>query len=106
MAAYLITTMDNPNNPFTNPDEWYAFDYNYGYETLRWLAHFSDTSTLMEDEDYEYEVNQACDRLLAEDPFGLYIKITADNADDVIKAANEVFQKEIRPKLPNYGKPY
>ena len=31
--ASLLTTVDNPFNPHTNFDEWYAFDLRMGYDT-------------------------------------------------------------------------
>ena len=29
----MVTTIDNPWNPFTNWDEWYAYDEWHGYHT-------------------------------------------------------------------------
>lgn len=29
----MLTTEDNPFDPFTQYDEWYAFDYEKGYHT-------------------------------------------------------------------------
>ena len=32
-SEYMLTTIDNPFNPFTNFDDWYAFDTSKGYNT-------------------------------------------------------------------------
>ena len=37
----MITTIDNPYNPFTQFDEWYAFDEGKGYCTSGYLARIS-----------------------------------------------------------------
>ncbi len=42
---YMLTTEDNPYNPFTNFDEWYAFDTQKGYNTCGYLARVSFTSS-------------------------------------------------------------
>ena len=36
--AIMLTTMDNPFNPFIQYNEWYAYDVNKGYNTCAYLA--------------------------------------------------------------------
>lgn len=50
MASYKLTTIDNPFNPFTQPDEWSAFDRQKGYHTYAYLGRLIQTS---------YELSQA-----------------------------------------------
>lgn len=38
MEEPMITTSDNPFNPRTHWDEWYAFDTRAGYNTLNYIA--------------------------------------------------------------------
>lgn len=45
---YLPTTIDNPYNPFTNWDQWFAFDFSKGYLTCQILDKFYKTSSLIE----------------------------------------------------------
>lgn len=38
----MLTTIDNPYNPFTNFDEWWAFDISHGYNTCAYLSRIVD----------------------------------------------------------------
>ena len=40
----MITTIDNPYNPFTNFDEWYEYDESKGYCTSGYLSRIVRTS--------------------------------------------------------------
>ena len=42
--VFMITTIDNPFNPFTQYDEWLAFDEQMGYYTNNYLARIANTS--------------------------------------------------------------
>ena len=70
MADVILTTSDNPWNPFTNWNEWYAFDEGKKYCTCGLIARFSDDNY----GDSEYEQNeervQAIARVLELFPFG------------------------------------
>ena len=44
---YLITTIDNPYNPFVDWDSWYAFDQLKGYRTCQIIDKFYKTSDLI-----------------------------------------------------------
>ena len=45
----LLTTIDNPHNPFTEWDEWYAFDTLSGYNTCALLSRVTQTSEDLDD---------------------------------------------------------
>lgn len=38
----MLTTIDNPYNPYTNFNEWYAFDVSHGYNTCAYLSRMID----------------------------------------------------------------
>lgn len=38
MRACMLTTVDNPFDPFENFDEWYKIDMQFGYNTCALLA--------------------------------------------------------------------
>ena len=94
MSKCLATTMDNPWNPYTNPREWSAFDHLHGYNTRELLAYFSYTSTELEEEDYDEEVNNGVNRLLEFNPFGMHYKLYEDEADEMIKLANAAYKEQ------------
>ena len=93
MAQCMATTIDNPYNPFTHFDEWLAYDMHNHYNTCGLVAYFSEASRFMDDEDYEYETNQAINRLLELNPYGLHIKVYDFDAEKLIALANKVFKE-------------
>ena len=48
--VYLLTTTDNPYNPFTEWLPWYHFDQRLGYDTPGLLARLAAVSELPNDE--------------------------------------------------------
>ena len=76
MKQVMLTTSDNPYNPFTNFDEWFAFDEQKGYHTCAYLARITKTSSNLSDADYTQEVENAIDEILKLNLTGNYVKIT------------------------------
>ena len=79
----MITTLDNPYNPFDSFDKWYSFDTSNGYNTCELLARLSpdsyaDTAMLM----YDVYVSEAEKLVLDMNPTGNYVKITREAAID------------------------
>ena len=91
MRQCLVTTIDNPHNPFEDPKGWDNFDKLHGYQTQSLLAYFSHNSLKLEEQQYHEEVENAINDLLEFNPFGLYIKIYEDEAELLIKLANEAY---------------
>ena len=80
----MLTTIDNPYDPFTDYDMWYAFDEQEGYHTCSYLARIANTSPVQTDKEYDDAIESAIDEIIKEDPFGIYIKLT-DNDHRVAK---------------------
>jgi len=55
----LLTTSDNPFNPFTQPIDWQSFDNEHGYHCTEYLARVAFTSPYLTDEEYTKAVNEA-----------------------------------------------
>lgn len=72
----MLSTIDNPYNPFTHWDEWLAFDIKEGHQTCEFLARVCFTSDELSESDQKWDERQAIDKIVKEDPFGLYIKVT------------------------------
>lgn len=51
MTEHMLTTVDNPYNPWTHFDEWYAFDERAGYHSTGLLARIIITSDDLSDAD-------------------------------------------------------
>ena len=43
MNDYMLTTMDNPYNPWTEYEDWYLWDQQHGYNLPGYLARVYDT---------------------------------------------------------------
>lgn len=69
-----LTTKDNPYNPFTQFDEWNAFDVRKGYFTSSYLARVARTSPYLPPADYEQAIEDAVDEALKYDVLGIYRK--------------------------------
>lgn len=71
MTGVLVTTSDNPWNPFTRFDEWYAFDeYEKNYRTCERLACLFEPDYEASEAEQDQERENAIDRLIELFPFG------------------------------------
>lgn len=55
----MLTTPDNPYNPFTQETEWTAFDEQMGYYTCNLVARFLYSSAQLQIIDQNDEYNRA-----------------------------------------------
>lgn len=62
MRAVMLTTVDNPFDPFDNFDEWYKIDMQFGYDTSGLLARLAPTADSLPDSFNEAMKEQAIDR--------------------------------------------
>lgn len=74
----MLSTIDNPYDPFTQYDEWLAWDEEVGYYTPGLLARFTTTSDEMSEIDQELAIEYAIDEIVKENPLGIYIKVTKE----------------------------
>lgn len=79
MAVVMLSLATNPFNPFTQFDDWYAFDRRQGFDTAGFLARLAVVSPEMSEADQEQFVEDAVDSILANPNFsGLYKKVVRD----------------------------
>jgi hypothetical protein len=72
---FMLTTVDNPFDPFTQWDEWFAWDQSAGYNTSGFLARIAKLSDEVSDADYHLALQQAIDEIVRENVLGLYRKV-------------------------------
>ena len=72
----MLTTVDNPFNPFTQFDEWFAFDESKGYHTCAYLARITKTSDELSDADENIAIESAIDEIIRINILGIYRKVT------------------------------
>ena len=73
--AYMLSTKDNPYNPFTKFKEWFEYDTTHGYNSLSYIARIAMTSNELTDEENEVIIDQAIDEILSLNLTGNYIKV-------------------------------
>ena len=79
MAEHMLTTVDNPYNPFEDFDEWYAFDERSGYHTMAYLARVTKTSHELSDADNNLAIELAIDEIVRENVLGIYRKVESSD---------------------------
>lgn len=75
MAAFAITTVDNPFDPFDNFDSWYRFDMDKGYNSCALLARLTLTSDAFTDKENDEEIERAIDEIVKYDVLNIYKKV-------------------------------
>lgn len=79
-TEYMLTTVDNPFDPFTQFDEWLEYDINMGYHTLSFLARISIVSDDLSITDQELAIQLAIDEIVEENVCGMWRKVSKSNS--------------------------
>ena len=69
----MLTTSDNPYNPNTHFDEWYAWDEKNGYHTLSFLARIAKIAPDWPDEEQDLAIDEAIEEILEYNVTGKYV---------------------------------
>jgi hypothetical protein len=86
--VFMLTTVDNPYDPFTQWDEWYAFDESSGYHSCSLLARLTITSDELSDLDQLIAVQSAIDEIVRENVSGMHRKVSQTNVKTLIENKN------------------
>lgn len=78
MPKLWPTTLDNPFNPFTQFDDWYAYDVDKGYNTCSYMARLAITSNDLSDEANTEAINQAAKEIVRFNIYGNYKLVNMD----------------------------
>lgn len=68
----MLTTSDNPHNPFDAYDAWYRWDIMKGYNTLGLLALCTITSDELSEEDQSLALRAAIDEIILHNASGVH----------------------------------
>lgn len=75
----MLTTFDNPFDPFDEFDSWYRFDVDKGYNSCSYLDRIARTSDQLSDFENEKEVERAIDEIIQYDFMNVYTKVTQNS---------------------------
>ena len=85
----MLTTFDNPYNPFTNFNEWFLYDMQQGYNTCGYLDRIANLPNDLSDEEAKQATEAAIDRILDHDFLNIYKKVRISDKnivnDSIIK---------------------
>lgn len=73
-----LTTIDNPFDPFTQFEQWFAFDEQMGYHTCALLGRVSAPTLSLSEADYQEDTNNAIDEVLRHDYANVYKKVSKE----------------------------
>ena len=68
----MLTTVDNPFNPFTEFEAWYRFDVDKGYYTCGLLSRIVKTSNVLSRLDEEEAIDVAMDSIITNNFYGVH----------------------------------
>lgn len=83
---YMLTTFDNPYNPFVDFTSWYMFDCENDHNTSSRLARIVNIDNEMTQKEVDEERNRAIDLMLKYDFEGEYFKGTEDQIENWLKS--------------------
>lgn len=72
----MLTTFDNPFDPFEQFTSWFLFDTEKGYNSCSYLARIARTSDQFTKEENDKEVERAIDEIIKYDFRNIYKKVT------------------------------
>lgn len=81
MLRSMLTTIDNPHDPFTNFKAWFSYDIASGYHTSAYLARIAKVPESLSDADQLLAIEEAIDEIVKENVLGIYKKVTKEFPD-------------------------
>lgn len=79
MSQCMITTFDNPFNPFVDFDNWFRFDCDKGYYSCAYLGRVAVTNDKMTTEEENAAIEEAIDEIISCDFLHIYKKVKSDD---------------------------
>ena len=70
----MLTTIDNPFDPFTEYDEWFVWDEAAGYHSTAFLARVVRSSEELSEYDQRLAYEQGIDEIVKENVSGVHRK--------------------------------
>lgn len=71
----MLTTVDNPYDPYTQWDDWFAFDFRHGHNTPGLLARLINDSDELSEGDRAWQRDQVIDEIVERNETGKYRRV-------------------------------
>lgn len=79
MANCMLTTVDNPFNPFEQFTSWWLFDIEKGYNSCSRLMRIANLSDDLSSKEEEIEIERAIDEIIKYDFLDVYKKVKKED---------------------------
>lgn len=79
---HMLTTLDNPFDPFEDFTSWYMFDCEKGYNTSSRLARIANIDSEMTQKEVDEELERVMDLIVKYDFENKYIKVNKKNYEE------------------------
>ena len=77
----MLTTFDNPYDPFEQFTSWFLFDTEKGYNSCAYLGRIARTSDQLSEEENDLEIERAIDEIIKYDFRNIYKKVTRQDTN-------------------------
>ena len=81
--SFMLTTIDNPFNPFEDFDSWFLFDVEKGDYSCSLLARITNNANDLTELEEKKDIERAIDEIIKYDPTNMYTKISKDGMKTV-----------------------
>ena len=78
----MLTTFDNPYNPFDDFTLWLMYDKEQGYDTCERLARIAKLTDDMSQDEIDAETDRAMDEIIFYDFLNIYKKVWQDSEQE------------------------
>ena len=75
-TEFMLTTFDNPFDPFEDFTSWFMFDIEKGYYACNYLARIANLSDEMTQKERDAEIERAIDEIIFYDFRNIYKKVS------------------------------
>ena len=72
----MLTTIDNPFDPFDDFTSWFLFDIEKGYDSCGKVMRIAKLSDDLTEKEEDLEIERAIDEIIKYDPLDVYKKVT------------------------------
>ena len=72
----MLTTFDNPFDPFEDFTSWFLYDVEKGYNTCSYIARIVNEDDSATEKETKEEIERAIDEIIKYDSMNIYKKVT------------------------------
>lgn len=87
-GEHMLTTVDNPWDPWTRYDDWRQWDIAHGYNSESLLARVCNTSDDLSDADQSQAIEEAITTIVTQNVSGVHVRAPRSTAVPALPRAS------------------